>query len=381
MATTNYSFTTINPSDSIDIAKGVNTPLQQIDTALKTVDDKTSVNSASISSLSSKVDGISELVSNSDILVIGDSWSAPSKSTWSTVGKMMNAAVHNYAVSGTGFMYGNQTFQQQLEKAASEVDTDKIGLVCIYGLSNDYANGFTSAGQFTNAINNLGAYIKEHFQHARGHMFFNNRFKYGSNWVDHGKQNSQIKLAIQLANTAFNAGIVAHPNSICWIGYDAFSEDFTHPTDANYTAIARYITAELTGASYNFKQTNMQNINLQGNDNITGNGTLIAHYDLYTVYFTAYVNLTSDFNTSAKTFTLEDPHIQVGMWAPQTEKKSNMIGLPLIRTDGTGSGNMPIQFKDNGDAVYLSQVFAGSAGLPPMVAGAYTGYASQHQWG
>lgn len=40
MATPNYNFTEINPDGKIDIANGVNTPLGEIDAALKTVDDK-----------------------------------------------------------------------------------------------------------------------------------------------------------------------------------------------------------------------------------------------------------------------------------------------------------------------------------------------------
>lgn len=39
MATTNYSFTTINGTDPINLVSAINTPLQQIDTKLKEIAD------------------------------------------------------------------------------------------------------------------------------------------------------------------------------------------------------------------------------------------------------------------------------------------------------------------------------------------------------
>lgn len=39
MPTTNYNFTTISGSDTIDIVNAINKPLQEIDTALKKIAD------------------------------------------------------------------------------------------------------------------------------------------------------------------------------------------------------------------------------------------------------------------------------------------------------------------------------------------------------
>lgn len=39
MATTNYSFTTINGTDEINLVSAINTPLQQIDTKIKEIAD------------------------------------------------------------------------------------------------------------------------------------------------------------------------------------------------------------------------------------------------------------------------------------------------------------------------------------------------------
>ena len=39
MATTNYNFTTINGTDTIDIVTAINTPLQEIDTKIKEIAD------------------------------------------------------------------------------------------------------------------------------------------------------------------------------------------------------------------------------------------------------------------------------------------------------------------------------------------------------
>ena len=39
MATTNYSFTTINGTDSINLVSAINTPLQQIDAKIKEIAD------------------------------------------------------------------------------------------------------------------------------------------------------------------------------------------------------------------------------------------------------------------------------------------------------------------------------------------------------
>lgn len=40
MPTTNYNFTTITGTDKINLVNAINTPLQEIDTALKNLSDK-----------------------------------------------------------------------------------------------------------------------------------------------------------------------------------------------------------------------------------------------------------------------------------------------------------------------------------------------------
>lgn len=311
------------------------------------------------------------------IIVIGDSWSA-NTGVWEKVSEKLGLTLYKYAVSSMGFIQGTTNFQVQLQSAVSDHKNDNIAMICIYGLSNDYSHGYTQASMFETPLTSMNTLINQTWPDAQTHVFFNSRLKYGDNWIDYGKMNKQLSLVRELGGfITGSTNMIAHVDSVCWIGHDYYGTDFVHPTTLVYNNyLPMYLARSLTGGNVDYYQTNRQLVNLTGN-NATGNISL--SYTPYELQIIAYLNLTANFEQSAQPFTLDSTPLQVAIW--QDDRASNQTSISIGKTNGTGSGNMPIQFDAadvNGDRVYLSRI-ADNPSIP-VVTGTYGGSVKARIW-
>ena len=312
------------------------------------------------------------------MVVVGDSWSS-NTGLWENVAKKLGYTLHNYAVSGTGFIQGSSNFVSQINSAASEHAEDNVVLVCVYGISNDYSNGYDEASMFETPLSSISAKIASTWPDAASHVFFNSRLKYGSSWIDNGKMNKQLSLARALGSyISASTVMTAHVDSMCWIGHDYYASDFVHPNATAYGSyLPAYLANSLAGGSVDYYQTNRQLVNLSGNN---GSGNVTLSYTPYEIQIIAYLNLTENFEQAAQPFTLQpaDP-LQVAIW--QDDRASNQTGISIVKTNGTGSGNMPVQFKPTStgdDKVYLSRICDNPS--VPVVTGTYGGVVRARIW-
>lgn len=217
MATPNYDFTTISGTGKINIANDVNTPLNQIDTALKEVADQTAASlaakaptnhaspnttygagnatnyghvrivdsgdtaasggvAASPKLVNDKITAALGGVEKTHFVVFGDSWSDESveQAVWvPRFAEISGLTKHNYAINGGSFAKGSYTTEFNNFKA-DEFDKSKIACVIFLFGVNEYTDS-TNASAVAANIDSLCDQVKTQTD-APIYHFFNYRY-------------------------------------------------------------------------------------------------------------------------------------------------------------------------------------------------------------
>ena len=217
MATPNYDFTTISGAGKINIANDVNTPLNQIDAALKEVADQTAASlaakaptnhaspnttygagnatnyghvrivdsgdtaasggvAASPKLVNDKIASALGGVKKTHFVVFGDSWSDESveQAVWvPRFAEISGLTKHNYAINGGSFAKGSYTTEFNNFKS-DNFDKSKIACVIFLFGVNEYTNS-TNASAVAANIDSLCDQVKTQTD-APIYHFFNYRY-------------------------------------------------------------------------------------------------------------------------------------------------------------------------------------------------------------
>lgn len=176
-----------------------------------------------------------------DIIVIGDSFSAGGE--WTTkLSQKTGRTVHNYAISGAGFIAGSN-FLGQLQTAIN-TGIEGVSDVIVYGGVNDWYSSQSSAGVIT-AISQFADAVTAASPSLRLHICFCNlgfaqqqQYNGFSNWysaVMRGVRDLGVRGLIDFVP-------LWHMNRP-----SMFATDNAHPNATGYSVIASYMSDILSG--------------------------------------------------------------------------------------------------------------------------------------
>lgn len=322
---------------------------------------------------------ISSLLQKDELILIGDSWSEfYSGQMGVSLGAYLNCTVHNYAVSGMGFVHGTTNFQEQADTAYADttVIPENVKYIVIIGGSNDFNNGIRSGAAIANAIDYICNKLLPKFPKAQVHVSFNTRFVGLDGNI--GKLNAQNKLFNDATNSVVSNGYraIMHPGSVGWFSKDSFrSDSLSHIDQANTKKYAQYLAGEITGQQLDYMSTGRTTVSLNQRTEISGN-CYFMHTNKH-IYVCAYVNVTEDYSTSSGRVGVKYDSgglFPMMLWTnPEVNQLSNRLVISLGRVDGPGSLNLELVFKSAGDyadTVYLTSTNSSITTLP---AGRYYG--------
>lgn len=342
-------------SDTVDnVVAEIGTGFDSQNTIADAIEDEETARIAADSALQQE---ITSRTNDSTIVWIGDSWGVYNDGELpSNVAKGLNATLKNYSVNGVGFIYGSSNFTAQVNQAVNDqtiTNPDAVKYVVLYGLSNDFTHNYTTASAYVTAISAMVETIKETFENAIVHIFFNNRWRFGETVYPY--QNPQIKLANNIFNalTVANVDAVIHPDSIAWLGKDSFAADLIHPIDTfGYSYLTQFVLTSIVGGTVDAFYTNVQSI-LLGNG-VTGRLTVL--YSNRQITVEAYVVL-DDTMESAAIVARGEGLFPVELFEnAAVGQSSNQLCISLGKAEGRGELKMPIQFNANSsneDLVYV----------------------------
>lgn len=226
MATTHYGFTTVNGSDTVDVQKAVNTPLQQIDDTVY-------------------------VETNEPLVVIGDSWGqgwSPdgTHKSWIDYMKDNFSVLDSIATGGSGFVNGT-TFTQQMTTVANrltQTQRDSVKFVVVGGGINDYAK---SLQDIDTGVSNFISNTKSSFKNAKIIILYmciaaNTEFR-----GYYATRRSYI-IGNEICNIVNNNINVYFLNMTPFL-YRAsfFASDGFHPTEAGQRILGNNVCAALRG--------------------------------------------------------------------------------------------------------------------------------------
>lgn len=191
---------------------------------------------------------IVELAKYDEMIVIGDSWMAPSEGGNIVMPKLSNilnipaARIHNYAIGGTGFLRAySQKFIDQLTASLSDtsVDKDKVKYVICFGGTNDRDAGYNTAADYIGAIDDIQTIVKNNYHNAQLYVFF----MQGA---------TDVIYPYYLIRTV-QAGSGANVINAAWfLSFNDFANRL-HPTNAGYLEVARFIGCNIMGSKFKVK--------------------------------------------------------------------------------------------------------------------------------
>lgn len=325
----------------------------------------------------SAIDELEDSVNEqSELIFIGDSWGTQNDGVLPRkLGKRLNCKVHSYAVSGTGFIQGNANFPAQAQSAFNDptINASKVKYIIIVGGSNDFSHGYTSSAQFNSSINTITNLLLPKFKNATVHVAFNTRFKYNTDvW---SKLNAQVNLWNNVVTHGTNSGdtaVIYHPSSSTWFSKAWFNDDLIHITENALKAYALYLASAIGGTRINPMRTNVTSVSLNAYTNVSGSAYMF--FDEAELWCDVYLTVSSDVTGTHGIKTDANGLFPIQLFpAPSVNQVSNRLGIPCVRTDGTGSCDISIQFttSDLGDTVYISPIEPNGT----IPAGHYTGHA------
>lgn len=395
MATPNYSFTTINGSDPIDIVNAVNVPVGQIDTALKDVDDAQvataagletangkitantsaiATNASDITELQGQVQVLSDRISGNDfdeVIMIGDSWANGQTSEGTSTSYSWFEFLFDYigkwtkkytmAQNGAGFaqaVSGN-SYASMISSVGSTIsDKSKVTHIIFAGGINDVNE--SNATELNTAANTIMTYCSTNFPKAKVYVF-------NMPWPGSKVQTlSDITTKMNILNAFKNA--TAGPPAVCnecstwlfgvsqWYGsgehttiagmkrFSQFMADFILGGDAKVYYALDDITSDYGDIAWNFSRVNGNQIDIMFNLDLT---------TTYPGYNNRIARIQSSiFNSESGIFTWGQTGFQG--FAVSTSKG---IVPANIRPTGIYTGSLPSGISlGNGDTLYFHTV-------------------------
>ena len=310
-----------------------------------------------------------------ELIFIGDSWGTQNDGVLpNKLGKRLNCKVHSYAVSGTGFIQGTANFLAQAQSAYDDatINASKVKYIIIVGGSNDFSHGYTSSAQFNSSINTITNLLLPKFKNATVHVAFNVRFKYNTDvW---SKLNAQVNLWNNVVTNGTNSGdtaVIYHPSSSTWFSKAWFNDDLIHITENALKAYALYLASAIGGTRINPMRTNVTSVSLNAYTNVSGSAHLF--FDEAELWCDVYLTVSSDVTGTHGIKTDANGLFPIQLFpSPSVNQVSNRLGIPCVRTDGTGACDISIHFttSDLGDTVYISPIDPNGT----IPAGHYTGH-------
>lgn len=205
--------------------------LSDLDTTNKT----TIVNA--INEVKNIADGLTEFV------VIGDSWSDSSTSVWvNKATEMLHLNVHNYAVSGAGFVKPDNKLMSSQVTALENDDTfdkNKVKYVVVEGGVNDYFLNNVAYNDLRDAVINLLLDVKSICPNAKILLVTNFVYPYGK------VQGGYFE---RLAREVSATNLCTVYNMDGTMGYEVINQtNYYHLTNAGQYMMATNIVACLTG--------------------------------------------------------------------------------------------------------------------------------------
>lgn len=310
------------------------------------------------------------------MVFLGDSWGSQYSGQLPTfLANILGCELHSYARAGMGFVQGDYNFtaQAQAAAAATSYDHNLVKYVVMLGGSNDWSHDITNGATIASAINNAAAVLRTAFPRAEIHVFFNWRWKAGN--VVYHKLNGQIKCFNAAAQQCGynNYPVICHPDSLSWLAKAYFNvEDMVHPTENGNRYFSQLMASAMAGSGLNPWRTNNTVINLNGYEGVSGN--LYMTFDDREVWVEAYLNVTAEV-TGSHVVKQDVDLLPVQLFAnPNVASNANCLGVPLVKTNGQGSANLPIKFYTSESGV--DQVFLTPQNIGDTVpTGYYTGFA------
>ena len=119
-------------------------------------------------------------------------------------------------------------------------------------MSNDFSHNY-SYNDIVTAINTIITKLKASFPNAYFHIFFNNRFKYGS--TTYYDQTNQINLANNIASHINISRVTCYPESVKWIALRSMDTDEVHPKEEVQHYICDYINESIRGLTVDYSAT------------------------------------------------------------------------------------------------------------------------------
>lgn len=351
-------------SSSSQVKTYVDTVAANLDSSLSALGD----------SLTADIGAVSANVTEQhELIFIGDSWATNFSGALPTqLGRRLNCVVHNYAVSGMGFIQGERNFVAQANAAVADtsVNASRVQYIVILGGSNDWSHGNTSDATLAQYINQIANILLAKFKRATIHVAFNTRWKYNDTvW---SKLNGQLRVWDRVTQQCGynNYPVICHPESMCWLAKSFFQEDLVHPTEIATRYFAQYLAMSISGGQMSIERTNRTNVQLNGYANV--NGYCYIFFNEQGMRLEFEVNVTTEFTGSHGLATDANGLSPVQLYhEPSVNQETNQLGAILARVDGQGSCNAIFKFTTSalGDTIYISPTIVGGT----VSAGVYKG--------
>ena len=285
-----------------------------------------------------------------EILWFGDSWSSPSGSYGysgllpKTVAGMLGEKLHNYSVSGAGWLLQSNSIQTQVEACLEDtsVKAARVRHIVFYCGTNDFVShpdfdssqsSIPSAADFTQPISDAVSALRAEFPKAEIHIFFDIRYKYGSIVIP--KLNPQIHLWKQVGyNIAANKLGIPHPESAYWpINPEAMNSDGSHITETATKMLGCKVAQSITGNAvemvrgFDVKEITLANEN---HPEITGSLYFQAHDErvVFDFYLAISEDVTENVGLGASVGLIP---VQL-FTSPSVNQLSNRVTVPICCT-------------------------------------------------
>lgn len=186
------------------------------------------------------------------MVVIGDSFSTTAYSTatnmwWNGVAHEQYLTVHNYAVSGTGFIHASSAannFNIQVQRAIDDTafENADVRLVIIFGGLNDRGEA-TSTNVYNSAAALLNT-VKTNFPWAKIILA-------GCNTYQTIDSYAVVNITAQLRRAAYARGVAFVNTLYALVGSDLVSEQYLwHPNDNGQLALASLFNSAIHGMQF-----------------------------------------------------------------------------------------------------------------------------------
>ena len=231
----------LNISNTLIAEKIPNYFINDLQNQIGNLNNLNTTNKSSLTNALNEVKNIADGLT--EFVIIGDSWSDPNTSIWVTkANEMLNLNVHNYAVSGAGFVKPeNKLMSEQVTALENDTtfDKNKVKYVVVEGGVNDYFLNNVAYNDLRDAVINLLLDVKSICPNAKILLVTNFVYPYGKVQGSYFERLAREVSATNLCNVYNMDGTM---------GYEVINQtNYYHLTNAGQLMMATNIVACLTG--------------------------------------------------------------------------------------------------------------------------------------